>query len=259
MPPRAKLTAFSLRLHLFADRTRGLLHRLRDHFDTPPPTPLRREILLSLTTFQTGILDVATFMAFRLFVANMTGNVVILGAAIAHFYMNDIAPNCVALGMFILGGIITGIIERITNQCEKGHTRLFFAALSLFHCILYFVAAALVFTNVTPVSSTSRLSLITFALLALGQGSQIVLTKRAGLAEFTTAVITSTIGDISSDPKLFHFWGKGVRGLDRRVASVMSLLVGAIAGGEIYKFQGYGVSLFVGGGISFLIMIGWSL
>lgn len=258
MTVRTKLTAFALQVRRYAHQTANLLRHLHAHYQDPPPAPLRRELVLAITTFQTGILDAATFIAYGLFVANMTGNVVLLGAAIGHLYQHDVLPNIIALIAFFVGGFLTGISERVTQQSATGHSRCFFATMTMFHCALYFIAASLIFTNTIPVDTTSRLRLIIFALLALGQGSQCVLSKRAALPEFTTVVITSTLADLSADPNLLKIRGKGIRERIRRASSVVALLVGSIVGAEASGHQGYGVTLFLAGGISCLIALGWS-
>lgn len=258
MSLRTKLAAVSIRVRKTVQETAVLLRSLHVHYQNPPPTPFRRELLLTLTTFQTGALDATTFIAFGLFVANMTGNVVLLGAAIAHLYQHDVTPNIIALIAFFVGGFLTGFCERRTRQPEAGYSRYFFAGMTMIHGALYFIAASLIFTDTIPVDTTSRLRLIILALSALGQGSQVVLSKRAGLSEFTTAVITSTFADLSANANLTQVRGKGIRGQLRRTASMISLLVESIVGGEIFKYQRFNVVLFVAGGISCIITLGWS-
>jgi hypothetical protein len=63
---------------------KGRIQRLHLHINSPPPAPFRREVLLTLTVIQTGSLDAAIYASLgRVFVANMTGNIVLLGIAIA--------------------------------------------------------------------------------------------------------------------------------------------------------------------------------
>lgn len=189
----------------------------------------------------------------------MTGNLVLLGISISGLYQHDVTPNIIALVAFFVGGGLTGLDERVSRQRELGYARSFFASLTMIHCVLYFIAAALIFTHTIPVDTTSSLRLIIFALLALGQGSQVVVSKRAGLPEFTTAVVTSTIADLSANTILVQVTGKGMRGQLRRAASVIALFVGSIVGGETFKYQGFGVAIFVAGGISWVTVLGWSL
>jgi uncharacterized membrane protein YoaK (UPF0700 family) len=239
----------------------GRIRRLHLHINSPPPTPFRREVLLTLTTIQTGILDAAIYASLgRVFVANMTGNIVLLGLAIATLRFDaDFLPTCVSLVAFFIGGMLTGIIERVTRQRDGSHSRIFFATMTLLDAILNFVSAALVYTIVIKTQTTGEMRLIIFALLAMGQGSQLVLTKRAGLPAFANAVVTNTYVDLSTDPKLFHFWGEGTRERNRRAISILSLLAGAIIGAEINKFFGLGIALFIGAGFSCVTAIGWSL
>jgi uncharacterized membrane protein YoaK (UPF0700 family) len=244
-----------------ATATPTRFQRLHSHTNTPPPGPFRREILLTLTTIQTGILDAAIYASLgRVFVANMTGNIVLLGLAIATLRFDaDFLPTCVSLVAFFIGGMLTGILERLTRQQDGSHTRLFFTTMTLVDSILNFTSAALIYTNVIQTQATGEMRLIIFGLLATGQGSQLVLTKRAGLPAFANAVITNTYVDLSTDPHLFHIWGPGTRERNRRAISILSLLAGAVIGAEICKFYGLGIALFIGAGLSCITAIGWIL
>ena len=255
-------TTFSQRVRNAADtlstHISTLSRRVKSHFMQPPPKPLRRELLLTLTTFQTGILDAATFVTYGLFVGNMTGNVIFLGLAISGLYYQDIFPSIIALASFFLGAWITGLYDRSTHQKEKGYTRVFYVLFTIFHLTVYLIAAALVYTSTIPQRTPSNTRLILFFLLAMGQGSQIVVSKKAGLPEFTTNVITSTMADLSADFDPVHLQ-KGWRSRVRRVASIVSLLIGAIVGGEVFGREGFGVTLFIAGGISGVLALGWGL
>ena len=123
---------------------------------------------------------------------------------------------------------------------------------------MYFIAAALIYTSVIAQGNQDNSRLGLFVLLAVGQGSQIVVTKKAGLPEFTTNVITSTIADLSADLDPVHL-ERGWRSKLRRVASVVSLLLGAIIGGYVFGREGFGITLFLAGAISGLIALGWGL
>jgi len=237
-----------------------ILRRLHLHLQTAPPTPLRREILLTLATIEAGLLDASVYASLgRVFVANMTGNIILLSIAIADLQIEvDVLPICVSLVAFFVGGLVTGLLERWTQQHESGHARWFFALITLVDCTLNFVSTALVFTNVVVSEQlTGNMRLIIFALLALGQGSQLVLTKRAGLPEFSNAVVMNIYLDLSTDRKLFHLWGDGVRSRNRRAVCLIALLIGSLIGGEIVKFKGFGIALVISAVISFVTSVGW--
>lgn len=237
-----------------------VFHRLCRHLKTTPPTPLRREILLTLTTIEAGLLDASVYASLgHVFVANMTGNIILLGIAIADLQIEvDVLPIAVSLVAFFVGGLATGRLERWTRQNEPGHARWFFALITLVDCTLNFISTALVFTNVVVSEQlTGNMRLIIFAFLALGQGSQLVLTKRAGLPEFSNAVVTNVYLDLSTDRKLFHLWGEGTRSRNRRAVCLVALLIGALIGGEIVKFKGFGIALVVSAVISLVTTVGW--
>jgi uncharacterized membrane protein YoaK (UPF0700 family) len=237
-----------------------VLHRLRRHLQTTPPTPLRREILLTLTTLEAGILDASVYASLgRVFVANMAGNIVLLGIAIADLQIEvDVLPILVSLAAFFIGGLVTGLLERWTRQHELGYSRWFFAMITLVDCSLNFISVSLVFSNVVVSQQiTGNMRLIIFAFLAFGQGSQLVLTKRAGLPEFSNAVVTNIYLDLSTDRTLFYVWGEGVRSRNRRVLCLLALVVGALIGGEIVKFKGFGIALVISGVIAFITAVGW--
>jgi len=237
-----------------------VIHRLRQHLQMTPPALLRREILLTLSTIEAGLLDASVYASLgRVFVANMTGNIILLGIAIADLQIEiDVLPILVSLASFFIGGLIAGLLERSTRQHEIGYTRWFFGLITLVDCALNFISTALVFSHVVVSEQlTGNLRLILFAFLALGQGAQLVLTKRAGLPEFSNAVITNIYIDLSTDEKLFYFWGEGVRSRNRRVLCLVALLVGSLIGGETVKFKGFGIALVISGVISFVTAIGW--
>jgi uncharacterized membrane protein YoaK (UPF0700 family) len=240
-------------------RPRVPVHRrFHAHVKTPPPTPFRREILLTLTTIQTGILDACIYVSLgRVFVANMTGNIVLLGLAVANLEIDvDVLPICVSLVAFFVGGFFTGILERWTAQEEGQHSRIFFASMTVVDAILDFVSAILIFKKVVPVEPGGNTRLVVFAFLAFGQGALLVLTKRAGLPEFSNAVVTNTYIDLSTDEHLFHICGD-VRVRNRRAVSLLSLLIGALVGAYIYKYCGLGLALIISGVISVATAIGW--
>src|SRR2546427_12814013 len=67
--------------------------------------------LLLLLTVVTGLVDAASYLKLgHVFVANMTGNAVFLGFAIAGASGLSIWASLVALGSFLLGGLAGGRI-----------------------------------------------------------------------------------------------------------------------------------------------------
>src|SRR5271170_4601748 len=145
-----------------------VFHRLRRHLKTTPPTPLRREILLTLSTLEAGLLDASVYASLgRVFVANMTGNIILLGIAIADLQIEiDVLPILVSLAAFFVGGLITGFLERWTRQPEIGYTRWFFGLVTFVDSTFNFISTALVFSHVVVSEQlTGDKRLIIFAFL----------------------------------------------------------------------------------------------
>ena len=109
----------------------GTVWPRRDARDGPLPP------LLLLLTVVTGLVDAASYLKLgHVFVANMTGNVVFLGFAIAGASGLSIWASLVALGSFLLGGLAGG---RIGNRFAAHRGQLLRTALAT---QVLFVAAA---------------------------------------------------------------------------------------------------------------------
>src|SRR6266566_1314405 len=99
----------------------GTVWPRRDARDGPLPP------LLLILTVVTGLVDAASYLKLgHVFVANMTGNVVFLGFAIAGAGGLSIWASLAALGSFLLGGIAGGRIgDRVATPvcCCRGQPR----------------------------------------------------------------------------------------------------------------------------------------
>src|SRR5204862_2147685 len=75
---------------------------------SPSPEPVLLPLLLGLTVV-TGLVDAVSYLTLgHVFVANMTGNVVFLGFALAGASGFSIAASLVALAAFALGAMAGG-------------------------------------------------------------------------------------------------------------------------------------------------------
>jgi hypothetical protein len=101
------------------------------------------------------------------------------------------------------------------------------------------------------------LELLPLAFLAFQSGGQIVTSRILGFNEVPTTVLTSVYCDLASDPKLLAI--DNVK-RNRRLAAVICLLVGGIAGGWISRSDaGLQTNLWVAAGIKMAISLGWSI
>jgi hypothetical protein len=130
-------------------------------------------------------------------------------------------------------------------------------------CII--IAATLVQSNVVPspegvvvphAGSVDFKELIPLAFLAFQSGGQIVTSRLLGFNEVPTTVLTSVYCDLASDPKFFE--ADNVK-RNRRIGSVLCILIGGIAGGWISRSSvGLAVNFWIAAGIKMCIAIGWA-
>lgn len=131
-------------------------------------------------------------------------------------------------------------------------------------CIL--IAGCLVQANVVPErggvatkdGNPHFIEMLPIALLAFQSGGQIVTSRLLGYNEIPTTVLTSVYCDLASDPMLLAGLSQNVK-RNRRLASVVLVLVGGLAGGWISRSSaGMATVLWLGGLIKMSIAISWS-
>jgi uncharacterized membrane protein YoaK (UPF0700 family) len=203
---------------------------------------------LFLLTAVTGVVDAVSYLMLgRVFVANMTGNVVFLGFALSGDKQLSIAASLVALAAFMVGAVIGG---RLALRVGSHRGRHLAAGMAL---TAAFVGAALVVSlfAARPVPAASRYPLI--VLLALGTGVQNATARRMAVADATTTVLTQTITGLAADSRLAggsypHQW--------RRVASVTTMFAGALVGGLLVHFLDIRVALALALGLLLIATFG---
>ena len=197
---------------------------LRDAFETVwPPAGDRHGPLAPMMvalTFVTGIVDAASYLKLgHVFVANMTGNVVFLGFALAGAGGLSATASLIALGSFLVGAHLGGRLV-VHNPEHRGHM---LRAASSAQALLIVLAFLLALSASEPIQEGARYGLT--ALLALAMGAQNASAQSLAVPELTTTVLTRTLTGI----------GVGSAGagsmLGRRIVAVAAMLLGALAGG----------------------------
>ncbi len=199
---------------------------LRDAFETlwPPAGDRHGPLtpLLVALTFVTGIVDAASYLKLgHVFVANMTGNVVFLGFALAGAGGLSATSSLIALGSFLVGARLGGwLVAR--NREHRGHI---LRSASSAQAVLIVLAFLLALSVSEPLGEAARYGLT--ALLAVAMGAQNASAQSLAVPELTTTVLTRTLTGIGADAGLAA--GPG-RKLGRRVVAVVAMLLGALAG-----------------------------
>lgn len=182
--------------------------------------------LLALT-FTTGIVDAVSYLGLgRVFTANMTGNVVLLGFGIAGAGGLPILAPIVSLGGFLIGAGTGGLLGSRLGHRHAAHVG---AALTLEACL---IAGATILAAATDVHARSAAGDVVIGMLALAMGMQTATARRLAVPDLSTTVLTQTLTGLAADSQLFGGSGKGTV---RRGTAVAAMLAGAVAGALLLR------------------------
>ena len=181
--------------------------------------------LLLVMTVVTGLVDAFSYLVLgHVFVANMTGNVVFLGFALAGAPEFSIAASGVALGAFGIGALTGG---RLAVYAHRRRDVLLTATAAIEGGLIA-VSVGFVGLGPEPPSGGYRYGLI--VLLSLAMGLQNAGARSVAVPDFTTTVLTQTITGMAADSTLAG--GEGSR-TGRRLTAVVAMLIGALIGASL--------------------------
>jgi uncharacterized membrane protein YoaK (UPF0700 family) len=181
-------------------------------------------LLVGLTVV-TGLVDAFSYLSLgNVFVANMTGNVVFGGFAVAGVGEIRITSVVLAVLAFALGAIAGG---RWAAGRGPHRGRLLAAATAGQAGLV--LAAALVAHASRVRGAPAQLTLI--AVLAAAMGGQNAVVRRLAVPDLTTTVLTLTVTGLVADTTRSR-----VR--VRRLVSIVAMLGGALVGGVLLRFVG---------------------
>jgi uncharacterized membrane protein YoaK (UPF0700 family) len=188
---------------------------LGSYLDHPKHGPL--PAILMLLTVGTGLVDAISILGLgRVFVANMTGNVVFIGFALAGAPGFSLWGSVIALVTFLLGASLGGsLIARFHSHRGRLLRNGLVAQL-----VLLLVALAL---GAAPATVDLRLAILGVTAFALGIQNSVV--RQLAVPDMTTTVLTMTLTGIGTDLRRGD-----VATAVRRLAAVVSMLVGAVVG-----------------------------
>jgi uncharacterized membrane protein YoaK (UPF0700 family) len=201
----------------------------RDMARTTWPAPSDKDgplpPLLVALTLTTGLVDAVSYLALgHVFVANMTGNIVFLGFAIAGAKGLSITASLAALAAFLVGAFAGG---RLGASSSAHRGRLLRNAVFV-ELVAVGGAVAVAAADPGAVSGAVRYTLI--GLLAVAMGVQNSSARRLGVADLTTTVLTLTLVGVAADSRAAG--GPGSK-LGRRAVAVGAMLTGALVGGVL--------------------------
>lgn len=176
-------------------------------------------------TFVTGVIDAASFLGMgHIFTANMTGNVVFLGFALAGAPGLSVARGAMALAGFVTGALLGGRLHA-ASPARSPAGQIVHACMA--EAILLGVAA-LVATAIAPDEpQLSGPAAGVIVLTALAMGLRNATVRVVAVADMTTTVLTLTITGLAADSR---FAGGDNPRWPRRLGSVLAMAAGAALG-----------------------------
>jgi uncharacterized membrane protein YoaK (UPF0700 family) len=191
----------------------------------PLTTAAFRPLLLVLTA-TSGLVDAASYLQFgHVFVANMTGNIVFIGFAIAGASGLSPISSLIAIVGFAIGAIVAG---RIAPALGGSGIRLLRGA-TLIEFLIILVASLVALS--LPVRANDWERDLVVVLLAGAMGLQSAMTTRLKIPGFnSTVVLTTMLSTLAAESQLAG--GKGAEN-GWRISAVLSMLLGALVGAEL--------------------------
>ena len=178
--------------------------------------------LMLVLTLVTGFVDAYSYLMLgHVFVANMTGNVVFCGFAIAGSAGFSLVASLVALAAFAAGAGLGGRLAR-TRREHRG--RLLHAALLVQTTLML---AAYLVGEFGPATDRPAARYPLIVLLGVAMGVQNASARVLAVPDMTTTVLTMTITGTSADSRVVG--GPGGKA-GRRLLSIGAMFLGALLG-----------------------------
>jgi uncharacterized membrane protein YoaK (UPF0700 family) len=208
--------------------------------------PLARALLV--LTFSTGLVDAVSYLGLgHVFTANMTGNVVLLGFGLAGGTGLPVVAPLVSMGAFLAGSAAGGVLALRTGARHPQHIA---RALAIEVGLVLTAAVVAVAIDVRPGGFSAD---VVIALLALAMGVRNATVRRLAVADLTTTVLTMTLTGLAADSRLAG--GSGA-GSVRRIAAVLAMLTGALAGALLLKLD-LAWPLFVAAALALAVLLAY--
>lgn len=194
------------------------------HDDRHGPLPM----LLLVLTMVTGLVDAVSYLKLgHVFVANMTGNVVFLGFAVAGGADFSLPASLAAIAAFLAGALAGGRLGSRIAQHRGRHLAV------ATYMEIGLIAAALAVSTLGVGIGENRVQYALIVLLALAMGLQNATARRLAVPDMTTTVLTLTLTGLAADSTLA---GGNAPNLGRRMLAVATMFVGALIG-AVLVFQ----------------------
>jgi uncharacterized membrane protein YoaK (UPF0700 family) len=193
-------------------------------------------LALVVLTAVSGMVDAVSYLGLgHVFTANMTGNVVVVGFALAGAPGFSAAGSLTSLAAFLVGSAWAG---RLAARFRDRSRWSWFRSALLLEAVL--TGSSTVIAVTAGLRHAAQLVLI--ALLALAMGLRNGTVRKLGVPDMTTTVLTMTLTGIAADSSLAG--GANPR-LRRRVVAVLAMIAGAAPGAVLVLHGDAGWALLI--------------
>jgi uncharacterized membrane protein YoaK (UPF0700 family) len=200
-----------------------------------PPSLVRTLLALTLAS---GLVDAVCYLGLgRVFTANMTGNVVILGFAAAGAPGFSVPATLTSLALFLVGAVCAS--RAAPPIAAGGRSRLLLVAIGT---ETVFVGAGALVAFLVPSVGHGWPRYLVIALLAFAMGVRNATVRRLAVPDMTTTVLTMTLTGLAADSFLA---GGQNQGSARRASAVLAMLVGAVVSAALFLHIGAALPLLI--------------
>ncbi len=201
-------------------------------------------VLLLVLTASTGMMDAVSILTLdRVFVANMTGNVVFAGLALAGVEEFSLVTLIVVIAAFLVGAAGGGVLIR-----RVGARRGVLLRAAVLGEVALLLVCLVVMVTVAP-EPRSVAATVVAVTAAVAMGLQNAAARGIGVPDLNTNVITTTMTGLVADHRR-----AGAAAVARRTTAVLSLFVGAAVEVLVLKSLGagaaFGLIVLVLGGVA---------
>jgi uncharacterized membrane protein YoaK (UPF0700 family) len=203
----------------------------------------RLPVLLVMLTVVTGLVDAVSILKLgRVFVANMTGNVVFIGFAVAGAPGFSLSASLIALGGFLVGA---AAVRPVLRRYGSVPTKLLAVAAAI-EVLLILAASIVAAASSRPLPGAGKDTIA--GLLALAMGSQNATARRLAVPDLTTTVLTMALTGVAADVRN----GSG-QAMTRRLLSVATMFSGAVVGAALVLHGHMTIALTIAAGVVLLV------
>jgi uncharacterized membrane protein YoaK (UPF0700 family) len=195
--------------------------------------------LMLVLTVLTGVVDAVSILSLgRVFVANMTGNVVFVGFALAGAPGFSLAASLSAVAGFLVGAALGGAaVDRLGADRS-----------ALLASVAAGELALVVIALLAGVGDVSHV--VIAAVIALAMGAQNATVRHLKVFDLTTTVLTMTLTGIAADIRERDRFA-----ITRRLLAVAAMLLGALAGALLVLHVGDAAALGLGAALLALVVV----